>query len=429
MLIMNEIVNDKIKLLYPVYNGVASGANYSINKEIYRGILYCTLLKNFSKSCLLNLNETVFSHKKTTNRTLTNLLSSWFFTLYHYYNFTDDPFFPTNYKYTDILKKTIEDYCSMYTINNVQERINKIIQDLLSNYNNVLTKLAEYTDKEPPITVIKIKINQQRESIIIPFYRFIIDNNKYTITSNKLNNIINNIILPIEQYNLMKKRYIELGIGDINSIDNLIWIILYRYQLLSSNNNQLAVLESVLARMTTDFNLSCECFASSINSSFDNYCSIYYDVERYFGSIGSFFNITPIRGTYSFNPPYQYDIINNGIEKIIIDLDNTTFNLSFIITIPIWDIEGKEYMATNMTENNNNIIKYDDFGIINVIKQSKYFKGLRMISKDNFTYFDHNFYLFKNKTIQNTYVIIMSNCSDCSIDIINTYDFFTFENI
>ena len=46
-----------------------------------------------------------------------------------------------------------------------------------------------------------------------------------------------------------------------------------------------------------------------------------------------------------------------------------------------------------------------------------------MISKDQFTYIDHNFLLFKNKTIQNTYVIILSN-----ITINNTlkdYDFYT----
>ena len=28
------------------------------------------------------------------------------------------------------------------------------------------------------------------------------------------------------------------------------------------------------------------------------------DVEKYFGSIGNFFNIKPISGVYSFNPPY-----------------------------------------------------------------------------------------------------------------------------
>ena len=75
-------------------------------------------------------------------------------------------------------------------------------------------------------------------------------------------------------------------------------------------------------------------------------------------------------------------------------------------------------------ENNNNIIKYDDFYIMNDIKTSIFFRGLRMISKDNFTYMDHNFYLFKNKTIQNTYVIVMSNTNCNFIDIINKYNFY-----
>lgn len=419
---MNQIIKDNLKLSYPIYNE----NSVNINKEIYRGVLYCSLLKNFSKSCLTNLNEEVFSHKKTTNRTLTNLLSSWFFTLYHYYNFQDDPFFPTNYNYTDTLRKTLEDYCSMHSINNVQEKIDRIISDLLSNYSNTLVRLNEFNDNKMNIDITKKVVNHERDSINVPFYRFIIDSTKYTLTSNKLNNIVNNIILPVSQYNIMVARYKNIGLGDISSLDNIIWIILYRYQLLSSNNNQLAVLDSILNRMTDDYGLSFECFASAINSSFNNYCSIYYDVEKYFGSIGSYFNIVPIKGTYSFNPPYQYDIISNGINKMISHLDNTIDDLSFIITIPIWDIEGKDFMANNMTENNNNIIKYDDFDIMNTVKQSKYFRGLRMISKDNFTYFDHNFYLFKNKTIQNTYVIVMSTCEKYNIDTINSYDFYTY---
>ena len=32
-----------------------------------------------------------------------------------------------------------------------------------------------------------------------------------------------------------------------------------------------------------------------------------------------------------------------------------------------------------------------------------------MISKNNFTYPDHNFHLFKNSTIQNTYIFVLSN--------------------
>ena len=434
---MNEI-NNNIKLLYPVYNT----SSHSISKEIYRGDLYCSLLKNFTKSCLQNLNENIFSHKKSTNRTLTNLLSSWFFTLYHTYDFKDDPFFPTNYNHMNQLIKTLEDYCSINIVDNYKDKINNIVEDLSNNYKELLIKINKYTDNNHNINVTKEIIKQERNSKDILFYKFVLNTPtqvakkndpffqdssiSYNIISNKLNNIINNIILPINEYNNMKIKYNQLQEPNTYTMDYIIWIILFRYQLLSSNNNQLAVMENILDNMKTDFGLSFECFASAINSTLPNFCSIYYDVERYFGSIGSYFNMIPIKGTYSFNPPYQYDIINNGIERMINHLDNTTDELTFIITIPIWDIEGKEYMANNMTENNNNIIKYEDFNIMNVIKKSKYFKGLRMISKDNFTYFDHNFYLFKNKTIQNTYVILMSNGS-VSIDTINTYDFHNYE--
>jgi hypothetical protein len=227
-------------------------------------------------------------------------------------------------------------------------------------------------------------------------------------------------MIPVEQYNEMKYRYN----GKDDLMDTIICIILFRYQLLSSNNNQLAVIPSVYNKMIKEFNLSVECFASAINSTLNYFCSIYYDVEKYFGSIGNFFNIIPKRGVFSFNPPYQYDVISNGIHKILNHMENTKEKLAFIITIPIWDNEGKKIMLDNNMENNNNIINYNDFEIMETIKNSPYLKGLRMISKDDFTYMDHNFYLFKNKTIQNTYIIIMSNYDNNYIDIINKMNFY-----
>jgi hypothetical protein len=420
---MEEIIKDNLHLLYPKYINLS----HDINIELFRGKLYCSLLKNFSKSCLFHLNEKVFMHKKTTNRTITNLLSSWFFTLYQYYNFDADPFFPSNYNYFEILEKTLEDYCSIHPSENYKDKIKLIILDLSNNYNKLLIELNTYKDTGSSITITRKLINQEREykdSLQnIKFYKFFIDSDsqhfeKTNKIYNKLNNIINNIIIPVSQYEIMESKY-----KSNDPLDYIVWIILYRYQLLGSNNNQLGILENILNSMKKDYNLSCESFASAINGSLDTYCSLYYDIEKYFGSIGSFFNIVPIKGVYSFNPPYQFDIINNGVHKIISHL-NMTQELTFIITIPIWDLEGKKYMATNLTENNNNIIKYDDFEIMNIIKTSKFFKGLRMISKEKFTYFDHNFHLYKNKTIQNTYVIIMSNM-DISMDYINNYDFFT----
>jgi hypothetical protein len=413
---MIHINNNLFELYYSDRDNIKE---IDINKEIYRGELYCNLLKNFTKSCLTNLNESVFSHKKNYTRTITNLLAGWFFTLYQKCDFIFDDFFPNNYKNNDdIIKRILIDYCSLYNIENLDNKINNIITDLYIAYEDVLTKLSHYEVLNNEVLIYKNETICDRNNKKILFYNFHISNNNKIC--NKLSNIINNIMIPIEQYNEMKNRYN----GKDYLMDTIIWIILFRYQLLSSNNNQLAVIPSVYNKMINDFDLSVECFASAINSSLNHFCSIYYDVEKYFGSIGNFFNIIPKRGVYSFNPPYQYDVISNGIYKIINHMEESNEKLAFIITIPIWDNEGKQIMMDNNMENNNNIIKYNDFEIMDVIKKSPFFRGLRMISKDDFTYMDHNFYLFKNKTIQNTYIIIMSNYENNYIEYINKTNFY-----
>ena len=412
---MNHINNSNFELFYKSINN----NEINISKELYRGELYCELLKVFTKSCLKNFNETVFSHKKNYTRTITNMLASWFFTLYQTNDFTIDDFFPSNYlNCDDIIIRTLTDYSSLHNINDIDKKITNTINDLHYNYNILLNKLKQFTSYNNIINIQKNEGSHKRNNINVLFYNFNVFNNNMYLC-NKLNNIINNIMIPVEQYDVMKNRYNGID----NLMDTIIWIILFRYQLLSSNNNQLAVLPKIYDKMKQDFNLSVECFASAINASSNYFCSIYYDIEKYFGSIGNFFNIVPIRGTFSFNPPYQFDVISNGVNKIIKHMDNSNEQLSFIITIPIWDNEGKQIMANNMIENNNNIINYDDFEIMIEIKKSKYFKGLRMISKDDFTYMDHNFYLFKNKTIQNTYVIVMSNYECNYIEQINLYNF------
>lgn len=49
---------------------------------------------------------------------------------------------------------------------------------------------------------------------------------------------------------------------------------------------------------------------------------------------------------------------------------------------------------------------------------------MKMISKENFTYMDHNYYLFKNITIQHTYIIVLSNTNK-NFDNIDNYNYNT----
>ena len=404
----------------------SNNQNTTILLEIYRGKLYNDLLNKFIQVCLKTYNEKIFSNKKRYYRTLVNLLSTWIFSQYSYYDFKNDPFFP-EIKNNNLLKKTLYHYSSLDSFDDIDNKIDNIINTLSNNYNNILDKLESYKNSnyyntnKNSVFFEKIIINQKRDNLSIMFYKFIIKNHFHTV-NNRLENILNNIIIPINEYNDMKNKYK----GPEEMLDTYIWIILFRYQLLGSNNNQLAVLPHILEQMSKDLNFNFECFASAINSSTLHYCSLYYDIEKYFGSTGSFFNKDIVEGVYSFNPPYQTDIIERGVNKLLYFLEKSNKNLEFIITIPIWDIKGKKMMEENHSENNNNNIDYGDFEIINKILASKYFKGKLMISKNNFTYIDHNFCLFKNTTIQNTYVIILSNYENKHFEIIKKYDFFSF---
>jgi hypothetical protein len=420
---MNNIKTNYYNINYPKYKNDDS----EIILEIYRGKLYNILLKKFISSCINNLNESVFSNKKNYFRTIVNLLASWLFTLYIEYDFLEDSFFPKNHKNYDLLKETLKNYTSLYNIDNVEDKINNIINNLDNTYIYILNLLSEYKkttfykENKNKIILNKTIITQKRNNNEILFYKFnIIFNCNIYINSSRLKNIINNIIIPIETYNKMKNKYK----GEETKMDIYIWIILFRYQILGSNNNQLAVLPNVLDKMKNDINLNFECFASAINSNTEHYCSLYYDVEKYFGSIGNFFNIDILEGIVSFNPPYQSNVIEYGINKILSILENTNNKISFLITIPIWDTYGKNIMEEQQSKNNNDNIDYGDFDIMSKIFNSKFYYGKLMISKNDFTYIDHNFYLFKNKTIQNTYIIILSNYNNNYIDIIKNYNFY-----
>ena len=378
--------------------------------ELYKGKLFCYIIKSFINNCINQFGSKIFSIKKSSIRTLTNLLSSWIFSLYIDYDFSDDYLLPTNYTNITTLKETLIDLCKFDTnITNVDEKIDNVLTNLINIYEIQLNLFTNYQNSELfKNTKNKYKINKKNKN---NFYKFDICV-EFDIKNKRLINILNNLLIPIEIYDKLSKCYS----GPKDKMDNYIWAILFRYQLLGSNNHQLAVLSEVMNKMNNDYHLNFECFASVINNTFNHYCSIYYDLEQYFGSVGSFFNIIPLKGTFGFNPPYQKDVINKGINKLFYFLDNTSEELTFIITIPIWDTYGQLLM------NNTPNINYGDFEIIKEIKESKYFRGLRMISKEKFTYIDHNFGLYKNKTIQDTYVIILSTKS-INNNILDDYTF------
>jgi len=399
--------------------------------ELYRGKLFCHIIKEFINEATKILGTKIFSIKKSFPRTLTNLLSSWMFNLYASENFNPglDPFLPNNFSETETLKDTLKDLVKYdESIINSEElievllsKLKKIFGDqliLLSNYK----KSNYYTDNKNKYKITKKQFIQEREGTQFIFYKYEI-HIKFEIKDKRLNNILDNLLIPMDEFIKLKKNYI----GKESLFNDLIWDILYRYQLLGSNNHQLGVKSEIMTKLNTDFNLNFECFASAINCTFNHFCSVYFDIEKYFGSFGSFYNLTPIKGTFGLNPPYQKEIIEMALLKALNTLETAKAsgnNLTFIITIPIWDEEGKQIMRDKF---NNELpqqnIDYGDFKIINKVKNSEFHRITRMIAKENFTYIDHNFKLFKNKTIQNTYVIILSSILDLKTEQLMEYNF------
>lgn len=395
--------------------------------ELYRGKVFCFIIKEFINLSTNIFGTKIFSIKKSFPRTLTNLLSSWMFTLYASENFDSnlDPFLPNNYNETDSLIHILND---LVKYDNTLKNIDQLIETLITSLKKLFTdqhkllnnykKSNFYNESKNKFSIYKKKIQQNRIDTTYDFYKFYIKID-FEIKDKRLTNILDNLLIPLDEYKKLEKNYT----GKKAKLDEFIWIILFRYQLLGSNNHQLGVKNEIMVNMNKNYDLNFECFASSINSTFSKYCSIYYDVERYFGSVGSFYNLVPKKGTFGVNPPYQKDIIETALLKLITCLEDAETNknkLTFIITIPIWDKEGKKEFNNDLPQQN---IDYGDFEIIKIIKDTKFHKITRMISKEHFTYIDHNFKLLKNKTIQNTYVIILSSDENLEISYLLDYDF------
>ena len=62
------------------------------------------------------------------------------------------------------------------------------------------------------------------------------------------------------------------------------------------------------------------------------------------------------------NPPFDEDIMNFTVDKILTSLNESRENLTFLMVLPAWDDT-----------------KYGDFYALQKIKESKYLKFIRLI--------------------------------------------------
>ena len=84
---------------------------------------------------------------------------------------------------------------------------------------------------------------------------------------------------------------------------------------------------------------SVECFASPLNCYYPRFCSAFPDTDAAFGSLGSFFEFSPTRGSFEANPPFEPAIVASMLERMNALLARANRNdepLQFIIVLPLW---------------------------------------------------------------------------------------------
>jgi hypothetical protein len=281
------------------------------------------------------------------------------------------------------LKKLISDYLEVEYFNYSQRT------------NVDLKIIKEYID-------IKIKLSCEYKKNT---YQVIIYSKVYTRLKTKL-------IMFGMKYQILKNyedNYDEL-------LDQYIFCLVFRYSYMDSGNQQLAInqyIKDMYKKCGVDFEL----FGSAINTISTNYCSLFYDIEKYFGSNGNFFDIQIKSGIYWCNPPYDDTIMSNAVDKIVGFLESD-LNVAFLITIPIWD----NHTQTKMKDNNINTIMrnynsdtesstHSDFLIYSKLKP--YIKDELIIPKHRIPYFNYRKYSSINAV--NTYILIVYKNIDPNI--------------
>ena len=370
---INDTIKDKVIL---PHNEILRG--HVIKKLTDLFIKHVKQFKNVK-----NLSK-IFKYKK-----LEQFVQQWCWVQYTNPLVKDSiiPYIPDNsYNFTEFIRdfnfvmKTDLTLTTPYVeslINNVQ----RLIKNEYFNFINTLKiELPIHKTKKESEVILSCFYNDIEYSVII-------NNNVYIRLQSKLKN--NNPANFTDEQE-----------------DKCIFCLFYRASYIDAENQQLAIHKHI-KNMFLDFGVNFELFGSAINVISDHYCSMFYDIERFFGSKGDFFKLDIKSGIYWCNPPY-IDRIMTAVGHKIKNILNTTSNVAFIITVPIWDEITRQHSFSDIVRNfNKNTLpeEHKDYPIYALLKP--FIHDELIIPKNRIPYFNYRYY--KPISATNTYMWIIYN--------------------
>ena len=151
---------------------------------------------------------------------------------------------------------------------------------------------------------------------------------------------------------------------------NIIHMLL-RYSIFDTSSQQWSIGIDLYENISYLFDISFETFASPLNFNMNRFCSIFYDTDRVFGGVGSFYNLTSeklimqnIKGVF-FNPPYLPILMKKCTLQCLTILDEM-------------NKQHKDFTIFSFLPN------WEDADYIKSLIQSKYMVEYKIVNKGNY---------------------------------------------
>lgn len=143
-------------------------------------------------------------------------------------------------------------------------------------------------------------------------------------------------------FDMLSKNYREYSSGtdpELKHILTRMFVLLCRYDLVGDMKNgcNVSLTSTAFETLTKQFGVTHECFASPMNHVCPSYNSIFPDIDRYFGSLGSFFDFVPKEGSFELDIPFNGSsakITLDHILGLLYQSDSDKHPLSFIVIVP-----------------------------------------------------------------------------------------------
>jgi hypothetical protein len=232
-----------------------------------------------------------------------------------------DPLIPADFDQTDLFRTIILD-----TFNVPQDTITSIMEQInITQMFNEAIKAVRIVSKGP--LKAKVTVRDSKKKLML-------------VTVTPKNSEPKQFKLLSATYTKLTKRSVEYvkAHGKLpSSVLSLVACMLIRYEALDTGGHQWAMPGHVKDQLKKTLNIDFEMFASAFNHHYTYYCSMFYDIEQYFMSIGPFQGVTFTRGFYMANPPYEVDALTEMVDKIISSTAEEKENpLSFVFGMPDW---------------------------------------------------------------------------------------------